>query len=143
MGTGCSSLMGEGYPVQFLSLSLKKVKDSEHRPSALCAEKIERYFDFIVNILKSVHTSKYSILLSEPYTIATPKHFGLFLPGNSVRAVALTLDLRAASFYNTREFFYYKSTIKLLLLLILIKGSYPIFKPFLPSWKPSSALWLL
>ena len=96
-----------------------------------------------LNILKSVHTSNYPILLSEPYTVATPEHSGPLSPENYVRVVALAPDLRAASFHDAREFFDYSSTIKLLSPLIFINESHSILKALLPSWKSSSALWLL
>jgi len=76
-----------------------------------------------LNIFKSVHTSKYSILLFEPYPVATPEHSAPLPPENYIRVVALAPDLRAAFFYDGREFFHYSSTIKLLSLLIFIKGS--------------------
>jgi len=75
--------------------------------------------------------------------VATPEHSGPLSPENYVRVVTLAPDLRAASFYDAREFFDYSSTIKLLSLLIFINESHSILKALLPSWKSSSALWLL
>ncbi len=72
-----------------------------------------------------------------------PKHIKPFPREIYVYVVALTPDLRVASFHDARELFYYSSTIKLLLLLVLLKGSYSTFKPFLPSCNPSLAMWLL
>ena len=75
-----------------------------------------------LNILKSVHTSKYPILLSDPDPVATPEHSAPLSPENYVGVVALAPDLRAAAFYNGGQFFHYSSTVKLLSLLIFIKG---------------------
>ena len=55
-----------------------------------------------LNILKSVHTSKYPISLSEPYSVATSEASGPFLLENYVRVVALAPDLRAAYFHDAR-----------------------------------------
>ena len=95
-----------------------------------------------LNILKSVHTPNYLILLSEPYTVATPEHSGPLSPENYIRVVTLAPDLRAASFRDAREFFNHSSTIKLLSLLIFINESHLILKALVPGWKSSSALWL-
>ena len=86
-----------------------------------------------LNVSKSIHISKYLILLSVLYSVATPKHFKPLSPENYVCVIALAPNLRAASFYNRREFFHYSSTIKLLSLLIFIKGSHSILKALLPS----------
>ena len=60
--------------------------------------------------------------------MATVEPLESLLLNKYVRVAALTRDLRAAFFYVAREFFYYSSVITLLLLPILMKGSYPIFK---------------
>ena len=75
--------------------------------------------------------------------MATLEPLEPLLLNNYVRVVTLAPDLRATSFYDAREFFHYSFVINFLLLLILIKGSYPILKSLLPSWKSSLALWLL
>jgi hypothetical protein len=90
-----------------------------------------------------MHTSTQLIILCKSYCAATLEPLKPFLLNNYVRVVTLAPGLRAASFYDAREFFHYSSVINLLLLLILMKGSYPILKSLLPSWKSSSVLWLL
>jgi hypothetical protein len=80
-----------------------------------------------------MHTSNYPILLSKLYIVATPEHFRPLLLEISIRVIALVPDLRTVSFHHARVFFNYSSTNKLLLLLILIKGPYLIFEPFLLS----------
>jgi hypothetical protein len=73
-----------------------------------------------LNIFKSVHTSKYPILLSEPYPEATPEDSELLSPENYVRIVVYAPDLRTVSFYGAREFFHYSTIIKLILLCMII-----------------------
>jgi hypothetical protein len=58
--------------------------------------------------------------------MATLKPLKPLLSNNYVRVVALTPNLRAACFYDAREFFHYSSVINLLLFLILMKGFYSI-----------------
>jgi hypothetical protein len=96
-----------------------------------------------LNTLKSVHTLNYSILLSESYIVTTPEYSGPLILKNYICVVALAPGLRAATFYDIREFFDYSSTIKLLLLLIFINESYSILKALLLSRKSLLALWLL
>ncbi len=74
---------------------------------------------------------------------ATPKHSESLLVGNYVRIVALASNLREVSFYSVTELLYYNSTVELLSLLILIKGSYPSFKAYYHARKSLSAFWLL
>jgi hypothetical protein len=90
-----------------------------------------------------MHTSTQLIILCKPYSVATVEPLEPLLLNNYVRVAALAPDLRAASFHDAREFFHYSSVINLLLLLILMKGSYLILKSLLLSGKSSSALWLL
>jgi hypothetical protein len=80
------------------------------------------------SISNSVHISKSSILLCKLCFVATPEHSKPLRLENYVDIVALALDLRKVSFYNATEFLNHSSTIELLSLLILIKGSYPSFK---------------
>jgi hypothetical protein len=75
--------------------------------------------------------------------MATPRHPKSLLLENHVRIVTLTSDLQRVSFYNITDFLYYSSTTKLLLFLILIKGSYPSSKALYLYRKSLSALWLL
>jgi len=67
-------------------------------------------------------------------------HLDLTLENYVCIVVALTLDLRKVSFYRAIEFLNYSSTIELLSLLRVLKGSYPSFEATLPSWKSSSAM---
>ena len=87
-----------------------------------------------------MHISTQLTILCKLYSVATVELLEPLLLNNYVRVVTVAPDLRAASFYGARVFFHYSSVINLLLLLILIKGSYPILKSLLPSWKSSSAL---
>jgi hypothetical protein len=61
-----------------------------------------------------------------------PEHIKPFPREIYVYIVALTPDLRAASFHDARELFYHSSTVKLLLLLILLKG---LIRPSNPSYQ--------
>ncbi len=71
------------------------------------------------------------IFLYKSYPVATPKHSETLLLENYVRIVALAPDLQKVSFHSAIEFLSHSSTIKLLLLLIFMKGSYPSFKALL------------
>jgi hypothetical protein len=66
--------------------------------------------------------------------MATPRHFEPLPLPNHVRIIALTPDLQRVSFYSVIKFLYHCSTIKLLLLLILIKWLYLSFKASVPYW---------
>jgi hypothetical protein len=83
--------------------------------------------------LNSMYTLIQLIILCKSYSVATLEPLKPLLLNNYVRVVTLTPDLRAASFHDAREFFHYSSVINLLLLLILMKGSYPILKSLLLS----------
>jgi hypothetical protein len=65
--------------------------------------------------------------------VATFELLEPLLLNNYVRVVTVAPDLRAASLHGARVFFHYSSVINFLLLLILMKGSYPILKSLLPS----------
>ncbi len=67
--------------------------------------------------------------------VATLKYFKCLLLKKYVYIV-LASNLRKVSLYRVIEFFYYKSTIELLLLLIFVKGSYPSFKASYYARKP-------
>lgn len=60
--------------------------------------------------------------------MATPKQYRPLHLENYVRIVAPTPDLRKVPFHGVIEFLCYSSTIELLLLLILVNGSYPSFR---------------
>jgi hypothetical protein len=68
-----------------------------------------------------MHTLIFLISSYKLDTIAIPKYLEPLLLKNYVCVVALTCDLQRVLFYNVIEFLYYSSTIKLLLLLNLIK----------------------
>jgi hypothetical protein len=70
-------------------------------------------------------------------------HLKPFLLENHGRIVALTPDLQRVSFYSVIYFLYHSFITKLILSLILIKGSYPSSKASLLYRKSSLALWLL
>jgi hypothetical protein len=72
--------------------------------------------------------------------MATSKHSKSLLLENYGRNVALAPDLQKVSFNSAIEFLSHSSANKLLLFLILIKGSHPSSKALLPSWKSSSVL---
>ena len=84
-----------------------------------------------LSLLNFIHILKFLILLYKSYFIATIKHYKPVLLENYICIIALALNLRKVSFYSIIEFFYYYFTIKRLLFLILIKGSYLSFKAFL------------
>jgi hypothetical protein len=84
-----------------------------------------------LSISNSVHTSMSPIILYKSSSVATPKHCEPLSPENYIRIVAIAPDLRKVSVYSAIEFLYHSSTIELLLLLILIKGSYPSFRALL------------
>ena len=77
------------------------------------------------------------------YSMATPELSKPLPLENYVRVVALAPDLRKVSVCGTTGFLHHSSTIELLSLLILMKGSYPSFKVSYHAGKSSSALWLL
>ncbi len=66
--------------------------------------------------------------------MAILKHFEPLLLEYYVRIVALTPELRKVSFYRVTEFLKHRSTIEILLFLILIRGSYPSSKASLLCW---------
>jgi hypothetical protein len=70
-----------------------------------------------------VHTLVSAIILYKSCAVATPKHLNPFLPKNYVRIVAFAPNLQRAFFYSRTVFLPYSTTVKLLLLLILIIGS--------------------
>jgi hypothetical protein len=86
-----------------------------------------------------VHKSTSLIILYKSRSVATPDHLKPLILENYVRIVALGPDLRAASFYNVREFLLHSSTIELIVLLILMKGYYLSYKASLLCTKSSSA----
>jgi hypothetical protein len=96
-----------------------------------------------LSISNSVHTSISPIFLHKSCSVATPEHSEPLPLEIYVRVVALAPDLRKVPLYGATEFLYHTSTIELLSLLILIKGSYPSFKAHYHAGKSSSALWLL
>lgn len=75
-----------------------------------------------------MHISVYPIFLYKSYSIATLKHSEPLLLENYIYIVALTPNLQKVSVYRSTEFLHHSSTTELLLLLILIKGSYLSFK---------------
>ena len=62
------------------------------------------------------------IFIYKLYSMATPKHSKPLLLEIYVYVIALAPNLQRIPFNSIIKFFYYSSTIKLLLLLILIKG---------------------
>jgi len=97
----------------------------------------------ISSILKFVHTSISPIFSYKLYSIATLRHPKPLLLENHVYIIALTPDSQRVSFYGVIDFLYHSSTTKLLLSLILLKGSYLSSKALHLYRKSSSALWLL
>ena len=91
------------------------------------------------SILNSVHISVSPIFLCNLYSVAISEHSKSLLE-NYIRVIALAPDLRAVPLYSIIKFFYYGSITKLLLLLILVRGSHPSFKASLPCRIPSWAL---
>ena len=96
-----------------------------------------------LSISKSIYIQISPIFLYKSCSIATFRYFKPLLLEIYVRVVALAPDLQRVPFYNIIKFLYYSSTIKLLLLLILIKGLYPSFKALVLCQKSRLALWLL
>lgn len=96
-----------------------------------------------LSISNSVHTSISPIFIYTLCSVATPEHSEPLLLKYYGRIVALASNLRKVSFYSATELLYHNSTIKLLSLVILVKGSYPSFKAYNHARKSSSALWLL
>jgi hypothetical protein len=80
-----------------------------------------------LSILKSIYILIFLILFYKLYFVATPRYFKPLLLENHIYTISLIPDLQRVSFYSTIEFFYYSFTIKLILSLILIKGSYLSF----------------
>jgi hypothetical protein len=81
-----------------------------------------------LSISNSVHTSTSPIFLYKSCFVATPKNSEPLPLENYVRTVALAPDLQKVTLYSVMELLSHSSTIELLLLLILIKGSYPSFR---------------
>lgn len=84
--------------------------------------------------LKSVHTSKSTIMLYKSCAIATLKHLEPVLPKNYVRFVAFTFNLQRALFYSITVFLHYSTTIKLLPPTKFIKGCYLSLRASLMCW---------
>jgi len=82
-----------------------------------------------------VHIQISPIFLYKLCSMATSKHSESLPLENYVCIVALAPDLQKVSFYSETEFLNHSSTNKLLLFLILIKGSYPSSKALLLCWK--------
>ena len=78
-----------------------------------------------------MHTLISPIFFYSLCPMAIPRYLKPLLLENHVHIVALTPDLQRVSFYSVTEFLYHSSTTKLILSLILIKGSYPSFKALL------------
>ena len=95
------------------------------------------------SILKSLHTLMSLISFNKLSSVATPGHPKPLPLPNHLRIVALAPDLERVSIYSVIKFLYHSSTIKLLLLLILIKWLYLSFKALVLRWKSRSAFWLL
>ena len=81
-----------------------------------------------LGILKSAHTLISPISFNKLCSVATPRHPNTLLLLNHLRIVALPPNLERVSIYSIIKFLYHSSTIKLLLLLILIKWLYLSFK---------------
>ena len=94
-------------------------------------------------ILKSLHTLMSPISFNKLSSVATPGHPEPLPLPNHLRTVALAPDLEKVSIYNVIKFLHHSSTIKLLLLLILIKWLYLSLKALVLRWKSRSALRLL
>jgi hypothetical protein len=62
---------------------------------------------------------------------ATIEHSRLFYLENYARMPAFSPDLQRVCLHAATEFLHYSTTIKLLLLLKLIKGSYPSLRVLL------------
>lgn len=71
-----------------------------------------------------MHVLISSLFLHKLCSVATLEHSELFLLKNHVLVVALTPNLRRASFYSVPDFLRHSSTIELLLSLIHKKVSY-------------------
>ena len=91
-------------------------------------------------MLKSVYTSISPIFFSKLYSLAAPGHHKALLLENHVHIVALTPDLQRVTFYRVIEFLHHSSTTELILLLILVKESYPSFRTLLLCQKSLSVL---
>ena len=72
----------------------------------------------------SVYTSVSVIVLDKSCTVAILKRLELFMSKNVVYVITFTPNLQRAFYYNRKNFSPYNTTIQLLLLLILIIGSY-------------------
>src|SRR2546423_6305625 len=72
----------------------------------------------------SVHTLIFTAILYTLYNIAILKHLEALIFKNYIRVVALTPNLRRASFRSLAHFLPNSTTVKVLQLLILIKRSY-------------------
>ncbi|XTI90785.1 hypothetical protein V2W45_1411444 [Cenococcum geophilum] len=72
----------------------------------------------------SAHTSSFTIIPYKSCAVATFKYLGPLLPINYVRIIAFAPSVQRASLYGITEFLPYSTTVKLLPLMILIKGSY-------------------
>jgi hypothetical protein len=95
----------------------------------------------ILRILKSVHISISPIFSCKLYPVAISEHPEPFLLENHVRIIALTPDIQKVSFYSIINLFYYSSTTKRLLSLIVVKESYPSSKAS-PLYRKSSGGYL-
>ena len=80
------------------------------------------------------------IFLYKLYSITSSKYSKPFLLEHYICIITLTPNLQKVSIYSIIEFLYYISTIKLVLLLILIKRSFPSFRASLLCQKSLSAL---
>jgi hypothetical protein len=91
----------------------------------------------------SAHTLIYTTILYKPYTIAILKYRRPLLPKKYIRIIVFTFKLQRTFFSRKTMFLRRSNTIKLLLLIILINGSYPNLRGFQWPGKSSSALCLL
>ena len=86
----------------------------------------------ILNISNFVQTLIFPVILYKFCFVAISKYFKTLALQHYVYNVAVAPDLRKVFLYSATNYLHHSSTIKLLLLLIIIKGSYPSFKALLP-----------
>jgi hypothetical protein len=82
-----------------------------------------------------MHAQYFPTVLYKSSTVATRKYSEPLPPKNYVRIVAFAPDLRRAFSHGVIEFLHHRTTIKLLSLLMLMKGSYPSLRTSLSYWE--------
>lgn len=75
-----------------------------------------------LSIIKSIHTAISLIIFYKLYSVATREHPNYL---QLVCVIALAPDLQRVSIYKVTDFLYCSCTIKLILFLKPIRGSWP------------------